>query len=80
MEWAAEKYAKESRGYLIPGLLDGPKLAEEAAKLEGMDGIWEEIDYRDIAYETGTTRYVQDKWFLSNTRSEQDSQNPLLEI
>lgn len=48
-EWAAEKYAKEFRGYLIPGLLDGPELAEEAAKLEGMPGTWEEMDHKDIA-------------------------------
>jgi hypothetical protein len=48
-EWAAEKYAKEFCGYLIPGLLDGPELAKEAAKLEGMSGVWEDLGYRDIA-------------------------------
>ena len=47
-EWAAEKYAKDFRGYLIPGLLDGPELAEEAAKLEGMPGTWTEMDCHGI--------------------------------
>ncbi|MBE2272563.1 MAG: hypothetical protein IAE80_30285 [Anaerolinea sp.] len=57
-EWAAEKYAKEFRGYLIPGLLDGPELAEEAAKLEGMPGTWEAMDYRDIVEDMNRHRSV----------------------
>lgn len=36
---AADKFGKEFNGYLMPGLLEGPKLAEEVARLEGQSGV-----------------------------------------
>jgi hypothetical protein len=74
-EAAAEKYAKEFRGYLIPGLLDGPELAEEAAKLEGMPGTWEGMDVQDITRNLGVNRTIADH---GETRS--TSRNSNLEV
>jgi len=42
----ARKFETEFRSYLVPGLLDGPELAPEVAKLEGLSGEWEGMDYR----------------------------------
>lgn len=62
MEGSAAKCAKESRGYLIPGLLNGPELAEEAAKLESMPRTWQEMDYiaiaNDMSGNQGRTRII----------------------
>ena len=41
-EQDAAKFEAEFRGYLVPGLLDGPDLAPEVAKLEGLSGEWED--------------------------------------
>ena len=57
-EPAAERYQKEFRSYLVPGLLDGPELAEEAARLEGMPGTWQAMDYRDIVEDMSSHRSV----------------------
>jgi predicted RNase H-like HicB family nuclease len=37
---AADRFVKEFNGYLLPGVLDGPELAEEVAKLEGHPSEW----------------------------------------
>jgi len=33
---------------LVPGVMDGPDLAPEVAKMEGLSGEWEDMDYRGI--------------------------------
>lgn len=44
---AAERFAGEFSGYLVPGMLDGPELAAEVAKLEGLSGEWIEREQRE---------------------------------
>jgi hypothetical protein len=48
-EKEAQKIADDFRSVLVPGLLDGPELAPDVARLEGLAGVWEERDYRDVA-------------------------------
>ncbi len=55
-EEQAQRFEKEFRSYLVPGLIDGPELAEEVAKLEGMTGAWEVINSHDIADERLSNR------------------------
>jgi hypothetical protein len=40
---ASRKFEAEFREYLIPGMLDGPELAPEVARLEGLSGLWEPV-------------------------------------
>jgi hypothetical protein len=47
-EEASKKFETEFRGYLVSGILEGPDLAPEVAKLEGLSGKWEDLDYSDI--------------------------------
>ncbi len=42
----AGRFAAAFGGYLVPGVLDGPELAEEVAKLEGLPGAWTELEAR----------------------------------
>jgi len=44
----ADQFAKEFEGYITPGLLDPPELAEEVAKLEGLPVVWQDLDYQGI--------------------------------
>ncbi|GAB4531184.1 MAG: hypothetical protein OHK0046_52030 [Anaerolineae bacterium] len=41
---AVDKFGKEFNGYLMPGLLEGPELAEEVARLEGHPVEWKTLD------------------------------------
>jgi len=73
----AAKFDAEFRGYLVPGLLDGPELAPEVAKLEGLSGEWEYIDYRGIVdYMSGSRTIVResDDWHLHNPNAEREAQ------
>ncbi|MBN8590661.1 MAG: hypothetical protein J0M33_02840 [Anaerolineae bacterium] len=57
----ADKFAKEFEGYVRPGLLDPPELAEEVAKLEGLPAAWEDLDYQGIVdFMSGDTTVVRD--------------------
>ena len=40
----AKRFETEFRSYLVPGLIDGPELAQEVAKLEGFEAEWEARD------------------------------------
>ncbi len=42
-EEQAKRFETEFRSYLVPGLIDGPELAEEVAKLEGMTHHWQTV-------------------------------------
>lgn len=64
---------RELRSYLVPRLLDGPELASEVAKLEGLSGEWEDMDYCDIAdYMSGKRTVVREvgDWHLHNPNAE----------
>ena len=72
----ARKFEAEFRSYLVPGLLDGPELAPEVAKLEGLSGEWEDMDYRGIVDYTGGDRTVvreADEWHLHNPNAEREA-------
>ncbi|MCC6615290.1 MAG: hypothetical protein IT320_17580 [Anaerolineae bacterium] len=73
----ARKFETEFRSYLVPGLLDGPELAPEVAMLEGLSGIWEEIDYQGIVdYMSGNRTVVraENDWRLHNPNAEREAQ------
>jgi hypothetical protein len=73
----AEKFAAEFRGYLVPGLLDGPELAPEVAKLEGLSGEWQDMDYDDIVgYMSGRRTVVREEseWRLHNPNAEREAE------
>jgi hypothetical protein len=73
----ARKFDTEFRSYLVPELIDGPELAPEVAKLEGLSGEWEEIDYQGIVdYMSGKRTIVReaDDWHLHNPNAEREAQ------
>lgn len=73
----ARKFETEFRSYLMPGLLDGPELAPEVAKLEGLSGGWEEMNYQGIVdYMSGRRTIVREEsdWHLHNPNAERDAQ------
>jgi hypothetical protein len=73
----AAKFDAEFRGYLVPGLMDGPELAPEVAKLEGLSGEWEEMDYRGIVDYMSDSRTVvraESEWHLHNPNAEREAQ------
>ena len=38
----AQRFCEEFSGFLMPGVLEGPELAEEVARLEGLPGYWQQ--------------------------------------
>ncbi len=69
----ARKFEEEFHSYLVPGLLDGPELAPEVAKLEGLSGEWEDMDYRGIVdYMSGYRTIVREEsdWHRHNPKAE----------
>lgn len=73
----ARKFETEFRSYLVPGLLDGPELAPEVAKLEGLSGEWQDMDYDDIVgYMSGRRTIVREEseWRLHNPNAEREAQ------
>jgi len=76
----AAKFDAEFRGYLVPGLLDGPELAPEVAKLEGLSGEWEDMDYRGIVDTMSGHRMVvraESEWHLHDPNAVRDAQEHL---
>lgn len=73
---AADKFGVEFNGYLMPGLLEGPELAEEVARLEGHPVEWKTLDghelddYRDL--KLTLTRDPAD-WQPYNPNAERDA-------
>ena len=73
----ARKFETEFRSYLVPGLLDGPELAPEVAKLEGLSGEWEAMNYDQIVdYMSGNRTVVREEndWHLHNPNAEREAQ------
>ncbi|MCK6580768.1 MAG: hypothetical protein L6Q98_21970 [Anaerolineae bacterium] len=72
----ARKFETEFRSYLVPGLLDGPELAPEVAKLEGLSGEWGDMDYRGIVdYMSGNRTIVREveDWHLHNPNADKEA-------
>lgn len=72
----AKKFEVEFRSYLIPGLLEGPELAPEVAKLEGLSGEWQDMDYQgivDIMSGSGTIVREESDWHLHNPHAEREA-------
>ena len=73
---AADKFGKDFNGYLIPGLLDGPELAVEVARLEGLPAEWKTLEGDDLkAYQKAElilTRDLSD-WHPYNPNAERDA-------
>jgi hypothetical protein len=57
----AQKFATDFEGYIAPGLLDPPELAEEVAKLEGLPVAWYDLGYHDIVnYMSGDGKVMRE--------------------
>lgn len=73
----ARKFEAEFRSYLVPDLLDGPELAPEVAKLEGLSGEWEAMNYDQIVdYMSGNRTVMREAedWHLHNPNVEREAE------
>jgi hypothetical protein len=72
----ARRFAAEFRAYLVPGILDGPELAPEVAKLEGLSGEWQDVDDEIVAYVRGERTIVREEseWHLHDPHAERKAQ------
>jgi hypothetical protein len=72
----ARRFETEFRSYLVPGLLDGPELAPEVAKLEGLSGEWQDMDGDEIVATMSGRRTVireESEWRLHNPNAEREA-------
>lgn len=72
----AEAFGHEFRQYLIPGLLDGPELALEVAKMEGLPATWTTLNPDErIQYERAelTLTRAPEDWRLHNPYAEREA-------
>ncbi len=73
---AADKFGKEFHGYLMPGVLEGPELAEEVARLEGLPVEWKTLEGDDLkAYQNDELTLTHDPvdWHPYNPNAEHDA-------
>lgn len=73
---AVDKFGKDFNGYLIPELLDGPELAVEVARLEGLPAEWKTLEGDDLkAYQKAELTLTRDptEWNLYNPNAERDA-------
>ncbi len=73
---AADKFGKEFNGYFVPGLLDGPELAQEVAQLEGLPVEWKTLEGDDLkAYQNAELTLTHDpaNWHPYNPNAERDA-------
>ena len=76
-EAEAREFGDEFRKHLIPGLIDGPELAPDVARLEGLSGAWTEINYDDIVrYMSSGDPVIWDKadWHVHRPYGELDAE------
>lgn len=69
-------FSEEFMRFVIPGVMEGPELSEEVAKLEGMSGQWIEMDQRAIVdYMSGKRTIVRDtaEWRPHDPMIERDA-------
>ncbi len=73
---AADKFGKEFNGYLVPGLLDGPELAVEVARLEGLPVEWKTLEGDELkVYQNAELTLTHDPadWHPYNPNAERDA-------
>lgn len=73
---AADRFGKEFNGYLMPGLLEGPELAQEVARLEGLPVEWRTLEGDDLtAYQNADLTLTRDPtdWHPYNPNAERDA-------
>ena len=73
---AADQFVDEFRGYLMPGVLEGPELAEEVARLEGFELEWQTLEGQDLAMYRDLTLTIThdfDSWQPYNPNAERDA-------
>jgi len=75
----AERFEAEFRSYLVLGVMDGPDLAPEVAKMEGLAGEWEDMNYRGIVdFMSGQRTVVRETsdWHLHDPNAERETERP----
>jgi hypothetical protein len=73
---AADRFGVEFNGYLMPGVLEGPELAEEVARLEGLPVEWNTLEGDDLtAYQNAELTLTRDPadWHPYNPHAERDA-------
>jgi hypothetical protein len=73
---AVDAFGKEFNGYLVPGLLDGPELAVEVARLEALPVEWKTLEGDDLkAYQNSELTLTRDPadWHPYNPNAERDA-------
>lgn len=73
---AADRFEREFNSYLIPGVLEGPDLAVEVARLEGLSTEWKPLEGDDLhAYRDGTlsVTHTADDWQPYNPHAEREA-------
>lgn len=70
---AADRFSQEFSGYLLPGVLEGPELAVEVARLEGLPVEWKTLTGEDLqAYQDQALPLIRqpDEWHPYNPQAE----------
>ncbi len=73
---AVDKFSKEFNSFLVPGLLDGPELALEVARLEGLPVEWKTLEGDELkAYQNAEMTLTRDPadWHPYNPNAERDA-------
>ncbi|KXK54698.1 MAG: hypothetical protein UZ13_00060 [Chloroflexi bacterium OLB13] len=73
---AVDRFSKEFNGYLMPGLLEGPELAVEVARLEGLSAEWKTLEGDDLkSYQNADLTLTRDPsdWHPYNPHAERDA-------
>ncbi|MGQ9910457.1 MAG: hypothetical protein ACUVS2_16650 [Candidatus Flexifilum sp.] len=73
---AVDRFGKDFNSYLIPGLLDGPELAVEVARLEGLPAEWKTLEGDELkAYQNAELTLTRDPadWHPYNPNAERDA-------
>ncbi|MEL6526600.1 MAG: hypothetical protein AAFQ07_12920, partial [Chloroflexota bacterium] len=73
---AAEDFSTAFVGYVKPDVLEGPELAVEVARLEGLPASWKTLDYEEReqyrAFDYNLER-TPEQWHLHNPQAERDA-------
>lgn len=73
---AVDRFGKDFNSYLIPGLLEGPELAVEVARLEGLPAEWKTLEGDDLkSYQNTELMLTRDPadWQPYNPNAERDA-------
>lgn len=75
---AADTFGKEFKTYLMPGVMEGPDLAVEVARLEGLSPEWKTLEGDDLkAYQQDELTLTHDaaNWHPYNPNAEWEARN-----